>query len=535
MQTRRNLAFKRSRLLAGMVWLLLLSILVAAGPAAAAEPPAPDTPEATNAIQVDERWYAMLLQGSRAGYMHERTEHDGEHLTSSAKMHLTIRRGDQPLDISMNSRTVETADGKMVSMSSTMNLGAAPVTKTYTFGRKRVRVVTEPGDGPATTTTEPLPEGDWLSPGKASEFVQRKLDEGAKTITVRTVDPTIGLKPVRYTRSIGERTNIDLLGRTAPAISWTSVVDLYPTVANTEYVNEQGELLKTEISFGAMRFELLLADKDLALSKLDPPELMASTLIKPGRPIRNARALSRATYILSFTQQAHQRGDEPALPDLPTTGSQTTERLPDGRVRVVVRAEPKVLLDGEGCDDPIYLRPSVLIDSAHPAVTAVLPPGSKGSDKPSALARAEQLRRFVYEHVRDKSLGVGFASASEVARTREGDCSEHAVLLCALLRAEGIPGRVVNGVVYVDHFAGTDDIFGYHMWTQAGITDAQTGQCHWVDLDASISRDRAFDAAHIALDVSAMAEDESVNAMVRLAPLIGTLKIEVVDTAGMDP
>ena len=39
------------------------------------------------------------------------------------------------------------------------------------------------------------------------------------------------------------------------------------------------------------------------------------------------------------------------------------------------------------------------------------------------------------------------------ARTRSGDCSEHAVLLTALLRARGIPARVSHGLVYLEQRA----------------------------------------------------------------------------------
>ena len=39
----------------------------------------------------------------------------------------------------------------------------------------------------------------------------------------------------------------------------------------------------------------------------------------------------------------------------------------------------------------------------------------------------------------EKDLSVGFATAADVARTAQGDCTEHAVLLAALLRASDIP------------------------------------------------------------------------------------------------
>src|SRR5690606_5201760 len=95
---------------------------------------------------------------------------------------------------------------------------------------------------------------------------------------------------------------------------------------------------------------------------------------------------------------------------------------------------------------------------------------------------AEKLRRFVHSYISNKSLDVGLASASEVCRTREGDCTEHATLLAAALRFAGIPSRVVSGLIYAEEFAGRSRIFGYHMWTQALLPD-DAGAMRWVDLD----------------------------------------------------
>jgi hypothetical protein len=58
---------------------------------------------------------------------------------------------------------------------------------------------------------------------------------------------------------------------------------------------------------------------------------------------------------------------------------------------------------------------------------------------------------------------VPFATADEVARTREGDCTEMGCLAAALGRAVGIPTRVAFGLVYDQHEPG----FGGHLWTEA--------------------------------------------------------------------
>ena len=143
-------------------------------------------------------------------------------------------------------------------------------------------------------------------------------------------------------------------------------------------------------------------------------------------------------------------------------------------------------------------------------------------DKPG---RAEALRRFVYDFITEKDLTVGFANASEIVRTRRGDCSEHAVLLATLLRSEGIPSRVACGLIYADEFAGARDIFGYHMWAQALLE--VNGKPTWVDLDGTLPPRVSFDATHIALGVSSLADGQSQDALIAIATVIGRLQLKV--------
>ena len=57
--------------------------------------------------------------------------------------------------------------------------------------------------------------------------------------------------------------------------------------------------------------------------------------------------------------------------------------------------------------------------------------GQLAQDK---LERARALRLAARRHITHSTLATGFASASETVRSRKGDCTEHAMLLAALLR-----------------------------------------------------------------------------------------------------
>jgi hypothetical protein len=74
------------------------------------------------------------------------------------------------------------------------------------------------------------------------------------------------------------------------------------------------------------------------------------------------------------------------------------------------------------------------------------------------------LIRFTGDAISVKTMARGWDVASRIARSGEGDCTEHAVLLTALARAAGLPARVVVGFVLV-WSGGSVDAYG-HAWTE---------------------------------------------------------------------
>jgi hypothetical protein len=77
-----------------------------------------------------------------------------------------------------------------------------------------------------------------------------------------------------------------------------------------------------------------------------------------------------------------------------------------------------------------------------------------------------------------KTDGRGWDFASVVARRREGDCSEHAVLTAALARMRGMPARVVVGVALLSH-GKSFGAFG-HAWAEI----REDGK--WIVADAAL-------------------------------------------------
>lgn len=79
--------------------------------------------------------------------------------------------------------------------------------------------------------------------------------------------------------------------------------------------------------------------------------------------------------------------------------------------------------------------------------------------------KSSELVSFVSQQISLKSLSRGFDVASEVAASREGDCSEHAVLLTALARRYGLAARVVFGLAVLAFEDRLPMLVG-HAWTE---------------------------------------------------------------------
>jgi hypothetical protein len=111
-------------------------------------------------------------------------------------------------------------------------------------------------------------------------------------------------------------------------------------------------------------------------------------------------------------------------------------------------------------------------------------------------AAIERINRWVYAHIRDKTLDKGFATARQTLDSGIGDCTEHTMLAVSLARAAGIPARILAGVVW------QRDAFYYHFWYEAYVGE-------WIALDPTLGQTPA-DARHIQLSGGALESDTAL-------------------------
>lgn len=215
----------------------------------------------------------------------------------------------------------------------------------------------------------------------------------------------------------------------------------------------------------------------------------------------------------------------PSPYSIATTSFQTVEsQLADGLI-VVCRTpqwpEPGQSFSGGRstlrADYAEYLGATRWIDYADPAVQRLL--NNAGGRSGTTAEQCRQLSAFVNRRVQFSAFTTQLQPASRVAAKLQGDCTEHTVLLCALLRSRGIPARAASGFAYVPQLTA----FAPHLWTEALVDGV------WLPLDSTIPAEAAMPLLLKVAD-SPLSNDlsGSVSLFAPLLPLCGQVSVAVI-------
>ena len=167
----------------------------------------------------------------------------------------------------------------------------------------------------------------------------------------------------------------------------------------------------------------------------------------------------------------------------------------------------------------LSLRPTSFCQSDDPEIMATA--AEIVGEERNAWRAAKRIALWVSREM-NANYDVGFATAKEILKNREGDCSEHTVITVALCRVVGIPARAAVGIMYAE------GIFAYHMWPEVYVG-------RWVDLDAKwLATDEKTgelytDATHIKLGRSNLDENIFEEMVSAIAEIIGKLQLEIID------
>lgn len=150
-----------------------------------------------------------------------------------------------------------------------------------------------------------------------------------------------------------------------------------------------------------------------------------------------------------------------------------------------------------------YLKDTMFIQSKDPQIVSLSREIVK--DEKDAVRAARLIYDWVYKSI-EKTPTITIPMATEVLKTKKGDCNEHTTLFTALARAAGIPTRIALGLTYKDGY------FYYHAWPEIFIKQ-------WIAIDPTLGQFPA-DASHIRLLTG------DIDRQLQILSVVGKIKIE---------
>ena len=469
----------------------------------------------SKAVSDETEYLAIFMDGKKVGYAIETRAVSGDKVTTTEQVSITISRGGISMTIEMTETSFETADGEPLGFESTQKLGAMAMKMTGQVDKQGNVNMTTTSMGAEQKSTFQWPQGAMMAEGLRLLTLKKGLKEGTE-YSVKIFSAGV-MQAVDTKISIGSEQKVDLLGRvvTLREVTTTLIMPGAGEIISTSYVDRDLRMQKNIMPIAGLQVEMVACAREFALGKNDVLELIDKMFLASPEPLNNLASAKSITYDLSPVKGASDF-------KIPSNDNQKAQRRGDGKI--ILKVEPVAAPAGvkfpyKGTDAAILeaMEPTRYLQSDNERIIE-LARRAAGDTKDAAEA-ARKIEAFVAGYIENRSLSVGYASAAEVAASRQGDCSEFAVLTAAMCRAVGIPAQVVAGVAYVDDFLGHQG-FGGHAWTQAYIGGK------WIGLDASFrgAGRGGYDAGHIVL----AAGNGEPGDMLNLAPTLGQFKIDKV-------
>jgi len=462
-------------------------------------------------VESEEVILVVKILGRPLGYALEKGETGAFGARSSLYMDISLSRLGQEMNLTASGEWHDDDQGRLVSGSFSYDASTMSSTVTAEMVDNSIRYVS--GAAGYERTRWILWEEGALGTAAAGIYVEDQLRAGESEFTFRTFDVEEGeFKTMRIVRLEAEPTEID--DRVQTAIVFETYEEDHDEPMSTTWLDEDYVHYKTvTVQMGLDFIMQRVTPEELAALEFEPEFdlLGASAIPCQGYP-EDISELREVTLRMSFEQMP------PVSRDL-TAPNQSVLKRGDGYIDLTVSRETqnKIKMTEDQKAEDMYRQPDRYIQSTHPRIRAVADSVREATGT-SGWDLARELSLWVGAYISEKNYGQGFASAMEVMDTRAGDCTEHSVLLTALLRAAGIAARPAVGVVYYEgNFLG-------HMWTEVFVD-------YWRTLDALDPQ-----TLPIRIRVAASGDERAFDAtdMVRAYDVVAGMSVEVIDYSESD-
>lgn len=475
------------------------------------------TAEQTETSSEHDQWAISMLNGGKVAHMRtalvpleDSGDANAPAWREEAEIHMSVARFGQEAAPSATYQGQLNAEGRLLSFEATTHFGKEPQRLHGSWQAGQLVIETE--SGPPTRLECPEGCGGFLAvefalrqqplnPGETRELVRYDFVSGTlatEELSAKTVEETSLIDKNAKLLRIEQTTRL-AAGNTLTQVIWS---------------DDSGVVKKSQaLNTGSEQY---LVTKAQALAPAEKPvDLAWATSVPLARPLTNAHNTYRARYRVRL-----ENSDPAAV--FPQGAGQSVMPVDEHTADLIIKAvRPMPLISGPrpSADTPptaADVQPNAWIQADDPRVINLAESTALGEVDSWKVAQA--LEQLVHSKMRSHNFNTAMASAAEVVESLEGDCTEHAVLLAALLRAREIPARVAVGLVHTETLGG----FGFHMWNEAYIHGT------WVPLDATLGRG-GTGAAHIRLNSTSLAGSDGLTNLLPVAQVMGQLKIDVLE------
>ena len=454
----------------------------------------------------------ITIAGQRAGYSREWAlgrEKDGRPVrVSELEDVMSFTRFQQKLEMRSVIHVQETPAGELLEFRFEMlNLRDAPTRMSGRVVGDKLILTNEVGG--QTQRSEKAWKKEYLGPNSEGRLLREKPLKPGESRTFSLFDILQG-KVITVKQSAAEKFADEPVFDKSKKSLLRVRTELNPQLIVDSYLDEKAVVWKevTSMLGGIAKHRVTKAE---ALKSVKGAELdLAAAMLVKVEPIRNAATSKNVVYLVQVP-------GEDVAQLLPAGSTQAINFLAKDSAELTVTS---ILPPASATSAPDvaskYRQPNRYLQTEDPRLKELAETAAGNETDPWKTAVA--LEKWVATNLKSKNFSTVFASASEVAETLSGDCTEHAVLLAALCRVKEIPARIAVGLVYVDRYQA----FVGHAWTEVYVHGT------WVPLDATLGQGRVA-ADHIKFSDSALDGDGA--AFLEFLPLItalGKMQIRVV-------
>lgn len=233
------------------------------------------------------------------------------------------------------------------------------------------------------------------------------------------------------------------------------------------FLDPKGDFLKSEGPMGIVMLPMKKVDALAMFSKKrdrNTTDLALTTALKPDKEIENVDTLSKVSLRLTGHDLTSLPSDE-----FQTVRKDAASWIVD--IHPVDFASAKLTILESRHQQPEWVNPSLNMPADSTKFKELAKTIVGTTDKVEDAAKA--VHSYVYQLMKPNA-GIGvLRDATEVLKTKEGVCRDYAVLTGTILRAAGIPTKLVSGLVYME------GAFYYHAWVE--VWDGK----NWIGVDST--------------------------------------------------